>query len=451
MATAADLRPERREAFRERWGVEAVYEDYRQMVAEQQPDLVAVCTTASGLQKPANAAPDASFRGDSHAELSIALAELGVPMLYMEKAMASSPRMADAARDACMAAGTLFNTGVLRRFDNRYDAVRQAIADGAIGTPQAAVQYARSNLMHGHVHSIDTLSFLLGDPPFEAIRGELLPREAGGAPRTVEGDHIPSDPDATFQLRFAGGVEAWSVPAGNWEFEVLGSEGVIRSENNGSGFRCARQTAPGAVRTRCRSRSRFRTHGARWWRAWRTWSPAYESGRPTRSPVDLSARVVDACVAVAESHRRGGAWVGPAAGRARPVHLSRVERQRSAAGPQAVSSAKRKQAVTWVVDHAHRLQVGVHDGGTDEAEAARLEVAAYLSGQLGLCGQLALLAASRPPPSGRPRSATGRRRSSRTAPERPERRARCQSMTPTFSRLRTISGLPSSAARSASP
>jgi hypothetical protein len=25
--------------------------------------------------------------------------------------------------------------------------------------------------------------------------------------------------------------------------------------------------------------------------------------------VDLSARIVEACIAVAESHRRGGAWV----------------------------------------------------------------------------------------------------------------------------------------------
>lgn len=309
VATAADLRPERRDAFRERWGVEAVYEDYRQMVAEQRPDLVAVCTTASGLQKPANEAPDAGFRGDSHAELSVALAELGVPMLYMEKAMASSPRMADAARDACMAAGTLFNTGVLRRFDNRYDAVRQAIADGRIGTPQAAVQYARSNLMHGHVHSIDTLSFLLGDPPIEAIRGELLPREAGGAPRTVEGDHISSDPDATFQLRFAGGVEAWSVPAGNWEFEVLGSEGVIRSENNGAGISLRKADGPGRRPDMVPAPIEVPEAVSPVVACLEDLVDAYESGRPTRSPVDLSARVVDACVAVAESHRRGGAWV----------------------------------------------------------------------------------------------------------------------------------------------
>ena len=348
VATAADLRPERREAFSERWGVEALYEDYRQMVAEQRPDLVAVCTTASGLQKPANQAPDASFRGDSHAELTVALAELGVPMLYMEKAMASSPRMADAARDACLAHGTVFNTGVLRRFDNRYDAVRQAIADGAIGTPQAAVQYSRSNLMHGHVHSIDTLSFLLGDPPIEAVRGELLPRDAGGGPRPVEGDHIPSDPDATFQLRFAGGVEAWSVPAGNWEFEVLGSEGAIRSENNGAGITLRTAAGPG--------RRPDLDPGVGSDRGSRRAEPG--GGVPGGSGRGVRVRPADARPGRPERphHRRlrgrrrkpptrrrlGGA----AAGRARPVRLSRVDRTDQRCSAAAVSSAKRKQPVT---------------------------------------------------------------------------------------------------------
>lgn len=309
VVAGADLRPERRQAFRERWGVEALYSDFRQMVAEERPDLVAVCTTASGLQKPAAAAPDAAFRGDSHAELTVALAELQVPMLYVEKAMASSPRMADAARDACTANGVVFNTGVLRRFDNRYDAVRQAIADSAIGAPRAAVHYAPTNLMHGHVHSIDTLSFLLGDPPIRSVRGELLPREPGGGPRPVTGNHLPSDPDATFQIRFADRVEAWSVPAGNWEFEVLGSAGAIRSHNNGAG--ATLRIPAGGGRRPDLEPAPFALPAPR--------SPvvacledlvdAYESGRPSRAPADLSAHVVDACIAVAESHRRGGVWI----------------------------------------------------------------------------------------------------------------------------------------------
>ena len=326
VVAGADLRAERREAFGERWGVPALYADYRRMVAQEAPDLVAVCTTASGLAKPASEAPDAGFRSDSHAELTVALAEAGVPMLYVEKAMASSAQMADAARAACERHGTLFNTGVLRRFDNRYQALREAVAAGVIGAPRAAVHFAATNLMHGHVHSIDTLSYLLGDPPLEAVRGELLPRD-----QRIAGNHVPRDPNATFQLRFAGGVEAWSVPEGEWEFEVLGTKGSIRSLNNGAGVTLRRTT--GAELRRTTGAELRRTTGAELRRTTgaelrRTEEPftlpepvspviacledlveAGESGGPTLSPVDLSARMVEACIAVAESHRRGGAWV----------------------------------------------------------------------------------------------------------------------------------------------
>ena len=158
IAAGCDLRTERREDFSRRWGVNALYEDFRDMVREERPDIVAVCTTASGLQKPAREAPDASFRGDSHAELAVALAEMGVPMLYVEKAMASSMAAADDILDAVLKNGTVFNTGVLRRFDNRYGVVRDAVLRGDVGEPTAAVHYARSSLMHGshpfHRHAL---------------------------------------------------------------------------------------------------------------------------------------------------------------------------------------------------------------------------------------------------------------------------------------------------------
>ena len=304
VVAGADLRAERREAFGARWGVAALYADSREMVAEEALDLVAICTTASGLQKPASEAPDAGFRGDSHAELTVALAAAGVPMLYVEKAMASSAQMADAARDACQSNGTLFNTGVLRRFDNRYQALREALAAGVIGEPRAAVHFAPTNLMHGHVHSIDTLSYLLGDPPLEAVRGELIPRD-----RQVTGKQIASDPKATFQLRFAGGVEAWSVPQGDWEFEVLGTEGSIRSLNNGDGVTLRRATGSARRSAWQEEAMALPVPISPVVACLEDLCAAYESGGPTLSPVDLSGRIVEACIAVAESHRRGGAWV----------------------------------------------------------------------------------------------------------------------------------------------
>ena len=64
LVAGADLLSEKREEFQQRWGT-AVYEDYREMIDEEKPDLVAICTAAC-LPKPANNVADASARPDSH-------------------------------------------------------------------------------------------------------------------------------------------------------------------------------------------------------------------------------------------------------------------------------------------------------------------------------------------------------------------------------------------------
>ena len=84
LVAGADILPEKREAFQQRWGVTALYEDYLEMIAQEEPDLVAVCT-----------------RGELHAEMAVRVAEAGVPMLYLEKAMACSMKEADAVLRAC--------------------------------------------------------------------------------------------------------------------------------------------------------------------------------------------------------------------------------------------------------------------------------------------------------------------------------------------------------------
>ena len=305
LAAGTDLQLDKREAFRERWGVEAVYEDYREMVAEIKPDLVAVCTTASGLFKPANEAPDASFRGDSHADLTVSLADAGVPLLYVEKAMASSMAKADAILAAVQRNGTVFNTGVLRRFNTAYHAVRDAIAAGEIGEPRAAVHFAPSSLMHGHIHSIDTLSFLLGDPRIECVRGDLWPRDL-----KIESDHLARDPKGIYQLRFENQVEACSIAAGGWEFEVLGTEGTIRSINNGAGTILRK---PGMLVGRRQGWEKvpfaYEEPKSPVVSCLEDLVAAYEEGRPTLGHVDVAHHITEACIAVAESHRRGGAWI----------------------------------------------------------------------------------------------------------------------------------------------
>ncbi|MCZ6635234.1 MAG: Gfo/Idh/MocA family oxidoreductase [bacterium] len=305
LVAGADLQADKREAFQKRWGVEALYEDYLEMVEEESLDLVAICTTASGLFKPANEAPDANFRGDSHADLTVGLAHAGVPMLYVEKAMASSMVRADEILEAVKANGTVFNTGVLRRFNTNYHAVREVIDAEEIGEPRAVVHYAASSLMHGHIHSIDTISFLVGDPKIEAVRGELLPREM-----RIENNHIGSDPRATYQLRFENGIEAWSVPAAGWEFEVLGTEGCVRSINNGEGIQLRKAGAMVGKRQGWDDAPvpsvEEESHVVS---CLKDLVDAYETGRQTLGHVEVAHHVTEACFAVAESHRQGGLWV----------------------------------------------------------------------------------------------------------------------------------------------
>ena len=57
LVAGADILPERRDAFKETWGVDGIYDDYNEMIAKESPDIVAVCTTATGLPKPGRKSP----------------------------------------------------------------------------------------------------------------------------------------------------------------------------------------------------------------------------------------------------------------------------------------------------------------------------------------------------------------------------------------------------------
>ena len=51
----------------------------------------------------------------------------------------------------------------------------------------------------------------------------------------------------TCQLRFAGGLRAWSLPTLRWDFEVMGSEGSIRLVNSGADVALRRRGDDGRV------------------------------------------------------------------------------------------------------------------------------------------------------------------------------------------------------------
>jgi predicted dehydrogenase len=162
-------------------------------------------------------------------------------------------------------------------------------------------------LLHGHIHSLDTLSYLLGDPEIESVRGELLPRDLA-----FDGSRLDKDPSAIYHVLFADGVEAWTVPAGHWEFEVVGTDGAIRSRNNGVGWEL-RKVGPQAGKRRFVEAAEFPEVEPKSAvvACLEDLVTAHESGGTTLGNVEVTHRITAACFAMAESHRRGGRWVRP--------------------------------------------------------------------------------------------------------------------------------------------
>ena len=88
--------------------------------------------------------------------------------------------------------------------------MRAAIDNGAIGELQGLQQFGGSSLMHGHIHTIDTMTYLNGDAKIARVRGDL---EADTPPITA--NHLAADPRCvSYQLQYANGVVATSVPSG---------------------------------------------------------------------------------------------------------------------------------------------------------------------------------------------------------------------------------------------
>ena len=288
LSCGADLLPEKRQAFEQRWNCRATYADFAEMIRKEQPDLVAICTKA-----------------DNHAELAVAVADLGVPMIYLEKAMACSMAEADAVRGAVMRNSTVFNTGVLRRFGDHYQKVRAMIAGGAIGEPHCVVQLSSGSLLHADIHNVDFAMYMLGDPRASRVRGELSPRETA-----IVDSRLDHDPAATYQVEFEDGTQAWQVPFGNYDVEIIGSEGMISCMNNGMDFAIRKPQQPPQKWARFTPAPLdIRPERSATVACLEDLVEAYETGRASLNNVEVAHHATEICLAVAESHRQGGVWV----------------------------------------------------------------------------------------------------------------------------------------------
>jgi predicted dehydrogenase len=285
VVAAADPFEEQRTAFGERWGIDRLYADYREMLEKENLDIVSVATSA----KPRPA-------------IVKVCAEAGVKGIYAEKPIALSLAEADDMVATCNAHGVALAVGCTRRWDVFWQMARKVIADGGIGRVLQVNASWNAAISHNGSHLIDLVRYLVGDDEVTWVFGE----SEDDAVAATDDDHRMNG-----YLAFAGGTRAyirtWQSGVGDGAVEVIGETGSIRTVANGSQMEWLQRTPDGMISSRPLPRpQRILSPGVT---AIHDLIAGIETGKkPECSGID-GIKALEIAVALRESHRRGGVKV----------------------------------------------------------------------------------------------------------------------------------------------
>jgi predicted dehydrogenase len=202
IVAAADTNSERLGEFASRWKVADTYANYRDMLREQQLDIVSICTPTR-----------------SHREIAEAVATAGVKGVFLEKPVA--PSLADV--DRIIAAFEANNVKAVvnhtRTFDPYYRRIRELLVEGAIGEVMSFLVHWHEGFLFGSTHLFDLLRFFTGSEA-DWVFGSI-----------VEAESL-FDPGGAGMIRFKNSVDALiNVRAGHaapLEIDIVGTTGRIR-------------------------------------------------------------------------------------------------------------------------------------------------------------------------------------------------------------------------------
>ena len=297
LAAGCDLNPRTREEFKARfqdtWAGIALYDDYRQMLEAEKPDILTIAT------------PD-----NVHARPVLDAVEAGVKAIFCEKPLATSLEDARAMRQAVNDAGVLFSVDHTRRWTPAWRRLRELLAEGAVGEVQYLVgtlSGKRGSLFRNGTHLIDALCYLAGARP-QWVFAEL---ERGYEDHTEyrgDGGADPSlEPSASGYIHFANGVRAFytgtskKTAGPKWHFEIVGSKGKIVG-NKELFLQRDGKTEPIAAPEPANGLTGIPA-------GVRELAEALDGGGTTSSPMEAAWDVVQVIFGFIESQRRGNARV----------------------------------------------------------------------------------------------------------------------------------------------
>ncbi len=210
-------------AFGKRWGVDALYLDYREMFAREKLDIVCIATHP-GLHRPIVEAAVAS----------------GVKGILCEKPLALSLTDADALVAACRSAGCVLSVNHSRRWDPAHRKAKEMVDQGLIGELVALYGFCQGvkpfpawtadeegPLIHDAVHLFDLFRLFAGEP--QSVVGTAVRRKQ---PFRVEDD---SHAIFTFANGLSGVAMVNELTRYNrFGIEIQGTDGAILLDETGA-------------------------------------------------------------------------------------------------------------------------------------------------------------------------------------------------------------------------
>ena len=275
----------------------ALYHDYREMLAQEGLDIVAVATPPP-----------------VHPDMVAAAAQAGVKGIFCEKPMALSLGECDAMLRACRQAGAKLLVNCTRRWNGIYEAARRVVQSEEMGPLLHLVGWCQGckpipsweaetegPMLHDTVHLFDIMRFFAGDVDW------LI----GTAPRRRRKEFRVEDA-GMIVFEFKSGVDAVVVSDELAEHSRFGIElhfekGMIRLEADGQAF----ESRPAPTRETWWNRLYERDYPALPWQepailvAAKDLVEAVGQDRECRCTGEDGRAAIEIIMAIYESQRRG--------------------------------------------------------------------------------------------------------------------------------------------------
>jgi UDP-N-acetylglucosamine 3-dehydrogenase len=207
IVACADPVEESRQAFSERFGVPKTYENYQQMLDEEDLDFVSVCTWIA-----------------LHADMVVAAAGSGIKAIHCEKPMAPTWGEAKRLYQACVDNDVVITFCHQRRFGAQFVKAKELANDGTIGAI-TRLEGACSNLLDWGTHWFDMFLFYNNDEPVEWVIGQI----GVDSESTVFGTRVETS--GISWIRWKNGVEGLlttgDVSLSGFANRIIGTDGII--------------------------------------------------------------------------------------------------------------------------------------------------------------------------------------------------------------------------------